>query len=434
MIAKTGINRTEFEITIIPEVMDFLGNLLFLQSPSMRKSSSHSHHDFAMSFFYNKIGIDFWHKCIKSFTSKLTIVNSAFFKRNACFSFLLIIGGTKLITNPIHQFFICIRNFNVGMIVKIVFSGFCSKKSNKEASFSVYDPCKISQFCISHKTPLVNDCTVYNKSELFVQPERLSPWDISNDICDSLNSAYKERWRGEPEEVSPPLQDGHKSNRVPVLNSAAARLGQSLRETQDALQRDNLESSASVINCVGGSNGDIPTEMNISDVDDVFTVLQNNSGEYITNIVEAENRFGTSPIGDAYGCMLTTRMIPTLYNMSGFIKKFQYPNISQTLSVEIGGANNVRFFASEQGSVTPNASLLGNDIANCFVAAKEAYKVVWQAGGKARFIYLPPGYNNDPYLTNTQALADLKSSLIVLNILPDNAEDNKVQASERMAA
>jgi len=40
-----------------------------------------------------------------------------------------------------------------------------------------------------------------------------------------------------------------------VLNSAAARLGQSLRETQDALQRDNLESSASIINCVGGTNG-----------------------------------------------------------------------------------------------------------------------------------------------------------------------------------
>jgi N4-gp56 family major capsid protein len=145
-----------------------------------------------------------------------------------------------------------------------------------------------------------------------------------------------------------------------------------------------------------GSNGDIPTEMAISDADDVFTVLQNNSGEYITTIVEAEDRFGTSPIGDAYGCMLTTRMIPVLYNMSGFTKKFQYPNIGKTLTTEIGGANNIRFFVSEQGSVSPNASLLGNDIANCFVAAKEAYKVVWQAGGKARFIYLPPGYNNDP--------------------------------------
>lgn len=186
------------------------------------------------------------------------------------------------------------------------------------------------------------------------------------------------------------------TNEDPVLNSAAARLGQSLRETQDVLQRDSLESTASIVNCVNGVNGDLPTEMAIGDVDDVFTVLQNNSAEYITNIVEADLKFGTSPIGDAYGCMLTTRMIPVLYNMTDFVKKFQYPHITQTLQSEIGGAHNVRFFVSEQGSVTPGASLLGNDIANCFVAAKESYKVVWQAGGKARFIYLPPGYNNDP--------------------------------------
>ncbi len=186
------------------------------------------------------------------------------------------------------------------------------------------------------------------------------------------------------------------TNEDPVLNSAAARLGQAMRETQDVLVRDALESSASVINCVGGVNGDLPTEMSVSDIDDVVTVLQNNSGEYVTNMIGGENRFGTSPIGDSYGCMLNTRMIPVLNNMQGFVRKFQYPNIDKTLSTEWGGVNNVRFFVSEQGSITPNASLLGNDVANCFVAAKESYKVVWQAGGKAKFIYLPPGYNNDP--------------------------------------
>lgn len=190
-----------------------------------------------------------------------------------------------------------------------------------------------------------------------------------------------------------------------VLNSAAARLGQALRETQDVLQRDNLEASASVVNCVAGDNLDIPTNMEVGDVDDVFTLLQNASGEFITNIVEAQDRFGTSPVGDAYGCMATTRMIPVLYDMTGFVKKFQYPNISQTLTTEIGGLNNVRFFVSEQGSVTPNGSMLGNDVANCFVVAKEGYKVVWQAGGKSKFIYLPPGLTD---------YAQVKSSLIDL--------------------
>jgi hypothetical protein len=58
----------------------------------------------------------------------------------------------------------------------------------------------------------------------------------------------------------------------------------------------------------------------------------------------------------------------------------------------------------------------------------------WQAGGKARFIYLPPGYNNDPYQIDDQTFADLKSSLIVLKTRPDNSEGNKVQAAERWAA
>jgi N4-gp56 family major capsid protein len=211
------------------------------------------------------------------------------------------------------------------------------------------------------------------------------------------------------------------TNEDPILNSAAARLGQAGRETQDVLMRDNLESTASVINCVGGSNGDLPTEMAITDVDDVFTVLQNNSGEFLTNIIEADLKFNTSPIGDAYGCMLTTRMIPTLYNMTDFIKKFNYPNINDTLASEIGGAHNVRFFISEQGSVTPSASLLGNDIANCFVAAKEAYKVVWQAGGKSRFIYLPPGYNNDPcMLRHTAGMSFYQGQCITSDLWMQN--------------
>ena len=30
------------------------------------------------------------------------------------------------------------------------------------------------------------------------------------------------------------------------------------------------------------------------------------------------------------------------------------------------------------------------------ISASNGTNKMWQAGGKARFIYLPPGYNNDP--------------------------------------
>ena len=193
------------------------------------------------------------------------------------------------------------------------------------------------------------------------------------------------------------------TNEDPILNSATARLGQAMRETQDVLQRDSLEATASVINCVGGSNGDLPTEMSVSDIDDVVAVLQNNDGEYITNMMGGENKIGTSPIGDSYGMMSHTRMIKVFNNMSGFVRKFQYPNIDKTLSSEWGGINNVRMFVSSMGSITANASLLNADVANNFVAAREGYKVVWRAGGKAKLIYLPPGYNNDPCMLRSTA-------------------------------
>lgn len=43
----------------------------------------------------------------------------------------------------------------------------------------------------------------------------------------------------------------------PVLNEAAARLGVSLRQTEDELTRNMLAATAGFINCVGGVNGKI---------------------------------------------------------------------------------------------------------------------------------------------------------------------------------
>jgi len=187
------------------------------------------------------------------------------------------------------------------------------------------------------------------------------------------------------------------TNQDPILNAAAARLGQAYKETSDILQRDNLESSASVINSVGGSNGDLPTEMALSDLDEIVALLQTNDGEYITNMLDATTKIGTSPLGDAYAMMCHSRMIPVLNNITGFRRKFEYGTGSiNTLSSEWGGVNNVRAFQSSQGSISPNASLLGNDVANCFITAYEGYKVVFQAGGRARYIYTPPGVLNDP--------------------------------------
>ena len=208
------------------------------------------------------------------------------------------------------------------------------------------------------------------------------------------------------------------TNQDPILNAAAARLGQAYKETSDVLQRDNLESSASVVNSIGGANGDLPTELDISDLDDIVAVLQGSDGEYVTNMIDASDRIGTSPLGDAYAMMCTTRMIPVLNNVTGFRRKFEYgTGAINTLSSEWGGVNNIRAFVSSQGSVTASASLLGADVANCFITAQEGYKVVFQAGGRAKYIYLPPGYGNDPCLLRHTAACNFYQGQCVNNDL-----------------
>lgn len=73
------------------------------------------------------------------------------------------------------------------------------------------------------------------------------------------------------------------------------QLGIQLRETEDELIRDMLLSGAGQINCVGGINGDNPTEFTASDIAGAAATLFNANAYTIANVVEGQNKFGTSP-------------------------------------------------------------------------------------------------------------------------------------------
>jgi len=212
-----------------------------------------------------------------------------------------------------------------------------------------------------------------------------------------------------------------------VLNEAAARLGQSLRETEDQLIRDMLAGTASVVNCVNGVNGDNPTELTRADVDGVVATLQGNDGDFVANVIEGQDKFGTGPVRDSYFGMCDTGMIGQLEAANGFINKAQYPNQANISPAEWGSIGNVRFFLSSRGSVTVAASLLGADVYNCFISAQDAYAKIEQNGVSAKFIYHPPGLT-----TKTRIL--VKSPLIDLEALTENAEGDRAQATERWAA
>lgn len=188
------------------------------------------------------------------------------------------------------------------------------------------------------------------------------------------------------EQVSLQIED-------PVINAATERLGVSLRETEDELTRDMLLATAGFVNCVGGGNGDNPTEITDFDVAGVTSTLLSNDAYTILDNIEGADKFGTAPVHDAFFAMCHSRLTRDLRNTAGFIHKNNYPNQTKTLRSEYGSIDAVRFFISSKGSVSANASAAGADIYNIFCCGMEAYACVEQDMYSASFIYRPPIYD-----------------------------------------
>ena len=185
------------------------------------------------------------------------------------------------------------------------------------------------------------------------------------------------------------------------LNEASILLGIQLRETEDELVRNMLAATASVINCTGGVDGDNPTEITRSDIEQVIMTLNGNDAKSIFENIEGENKFGTAPVRNCFIALGHTGLSADLNNVSGFIPSAQYPAQKNILQAEFGSVSQLRFMLSSIGSITPNASDNGNNVYNIFCVGQEAYGIVDQDGAGAEFIYLPPQYSGPLALNST---------------------------------
>jgi N4-gp56 family major capsid protein len=163
------------------------------------------------------------------------------------------------------------------------------------------------------------------------QPERLSERALN------LRGMRKSEHYGDiVREIRSSFPASHEVTKVTeCLNECAARLGVSLRQTEDQLTRDMLASTASFINAVGGVNGDNPTEITRSDVDEVVRTLLNNNAYTVMDNIEGEDKFGTAPVRDAYFALCSTNLTGNLDAVAGFIQKNQYPAPMNALRSEL---------------------------------------------------------------------------------------------------
>lgn len=182
-------------------------------------------------------------------------------------------------------------------------------------------------------------------------------------------------------------------NQDPVLNQAAYLLGVSMRETEDVLTRDMLASTASVIHATGGANGDNPTEISRSDVDEVVRTLLTNDAKPMMDNIEGKDKFGTAPVRNAFFGMCSTDLTGDLDATAGFISTAQYPSQNNISPAEWGTISNIRFFVSSIGKAHQNASQNGNTVYDCYVAGEESYAYIKQDRMRNILQYLGPEYS-----------------------------------------
>lgn len=77
-----------------------------------------------------------------------------------------------------------------------------------------------------------------------------------------------------------------------VLAQTAELLGLSMRMTEDQLTRDVLAATATIYRCTGGTNGDLPSNLSLSDIDTVTAALMSNDAWKILESQIGEDRFG----------------------------------------------------------------------------------------------------------------------------------------------
>lgn len=180
-----------------------------------------------------------------------------------------------------------------------------------------------------------------------------------------------------------------------VLAWVSERLAVAMRQAEDLILRDYIVSAASEINAGGGSNGDNPTNVGISDFSLVATTLDTNNAYKFMSGIEGELKFGSGPVRSSYFMLASTELQTDFDGLVGlgFLNQWNYPNNTSALPSEYGNVYNIRILTSSEAPVARAASMNGQDVYYNTVLGKQALTHINQDGYSMNLIYRDPYYS-----------------------------------------
>ena len=180
-----------------------------------------------------------------------------------------------------------------------------------------------------------------------------------------------------------------------VLAWVSERLAVAMRQAEDLILRDYILSAASEINAAGGTNGDNPTNLGLSDFSAVATTLDTNNAYKFMSGIEGMDRFGTGPIRSSYFMLSSTELQSDFDALTGqgVFNNWNYPNNATALPSEWGSVFNVRILTSSEAPVARQASANDRDVYYNYVMGKQAVTHINQDGYSMNLIYRDPYYS-----------------------------------------
>lgn len=175
-----------------------------------------------------------------------------------------------------------------------------------------------------------------------------------------------------------------------TLTKFTALLGLWLREKEDLLMRDLFSSSVSYINCTGGGNGDMPSNLSLNDINNVENILLSNDARSMLTNIEAMNKFNTSPVRDAFIALANTNLCADLQRVKNVLLKSAYPSQEGLRPEEYCQVSRFRFFVSSKAAKIPGISMKGNTVYTLPMYGLEAAAKIEQNQYTAVIGYRPP--------------------------------------------
>jgi len=169
----------------------------------------------------------------------------------------------------------------------------------------------------------------------------------------------------------------------PVLTELTSVLADQAGQSVDTIIRDvlvagtNVKYSDATSPQANAQTSDVSAtdKVTVGDIRIAVNMLDNNNAKYITDFVNPDAGYATSPVAPSYVAIVHPNQVATIEGLSGFNSVEKYANKASIFPHEIGSVGRVRFIQSTQAKIKTGLGNGSIDVYCILIFGKDAYGV-----------------------------------------------------------